>query len=693
MRPEILYPLFSELNTLKGMGPKNLKLVSNLVGGNRIIDLLFHLPCNVVDRSYRPKLRDAAIGKICTCKVKIVEHIPPKTRKQPYRIIAEDDTEQLTLIFFKAYIDSLTKNFPIGATKIVSGKLESFNNQLQMPHPDYILDENEADSLPNWEPIYPLTAGLSNKTLRKFIEQALGLLPDLPEWNDSELMKKQGWLSFSNSLRKAHNPLNINNIEPWGLLRTRLAYDELLANQLTLTMLRERSQKNHGRSIIGDGHLRQKVLQNLPFQLTKAQEQVLTEIYANQAQPRKMLRLLQGDVGAGKTIVALLVMLNVIETKAQATLMAPTEILAQQHYDSLKTICDNIGVKIALLTGKTKAKERREILQSLADGRIDIIIGTHALFQDEVEYYDLALVVVDEQHRFGVQQRLKLSQKGKDCDVLVMTATPIPRTLVLSAYGDMDYSVINQLPEGRKPVETSVMPIGKLSEVIKGLERLLNQGVMAYWVCPLVEETEKSDLAAVEERFASLQKVFGNKVGLVHGKMKEAEKNTVMEQFRQGKIRLLVATTVIEVGVNVPQATVMIIERAERFGLAQLHQLRGRVKRGNQKADCLLLYGGNLSKTAYERLMIMKQTEDGFVIAEKDLELRGGGEILGTRQSGAEEFRLADMEYHRQLLEIAHKDAKLIINKDEHLTSPRGEALRALLYLFEKETSFQNYQA
>lgn len=693
MRPEVLYPLFSELSKLKGMGPKSLSKICNLIGGNRIIDLLFHLPNGIIDRSYRPKLRDAIAGKICTLKVRVVEHIAPKTNKQPYRVIVEDDTEQLTLIFFKVYASSITKNLPIGATKIISGKLESFNGQLQMAHPDYIADEKDEAALPLLEPVYPLTAGVSNKNLRKFIEQALTMIPDLAEWNDAEFIKKQVWQSFSNSLIKTHNPLNINDIQSFSSERSRLAYDELLANQLTLAMLRERNNKNNGKSINGDGSLRQKVLQKLPFNLTAAQKKVLNEIYDDQAQPRKMLRLLQGDVGSGKTIVALLAMLNAVEAKGQAALMAPTEILAKQHYDSIQELCNNSGVKIALLTGKSKAKERHEILNTLAEGKIDIIIGTHALFQDDVKYNNLSLTVVDEQHRFGVQQRLKLSQKGKDCDVLVMTATPIPRTLVLTAYGDMDYSVINQLPEGRKPVDTRVLPATKLPEIVFGLKRLIEQGTMAYWVCPLVEETEKSDLAAVEERFADLQKIFGPKVGLVHGKMKEAQKNAVMEQFRQGKVRLLVATTVIEVGVNVPQATVMIVERAERFGLAQLHQLRGRVKRGCQKADCLLVYGGNLSKTAYDRLMIMKQTEDGFVIAEKDLELRGGGDILGTKQSGFEDFRLADMEYHRNLLSIANKDAKLIVNKDPHLNSKRGKNLRTLLYLFEKENSFQNYQA
>ena len=693
MRPEILYPLFADLSSLKGMGPKTLKYMENLLGGRRIIDLLFHLPSNIIDRSYRPKLQNAIAGKICTVKVKVVEHIPPRSRQHPYRVIVEDDTEQLTLIFFKVYADSILKNLPVGATKIISGKLEKFNNQLQMAHPDFILNEKDAAEIPEIEPVYPLTAGITNKMLEKFMAQALKKLPELPEWLDEQFIKEKDWPDFKNALLKAHRPNNINDLQPFTKERARLAYDELLANQLTLGIVREERKKVKGKSISGDGRLRQKIIEQLPFKLTEAQEKVLQEIYKDQASEYKMMRLLQGDVGSGKTIVALLAMLNVVETGGQAALMAPTEILAQQHFETIAPMTENIGVKVALLTGKTKTKERKQILADLADGKIDIIIGTHALFQNEVVYHNLNLAIVDEQHRFGVQQRLKLSQKGINVDVLVMTATPIPRTLVLSAYGDMDCSIIDKLPEGRKPVDTRVIPLSKLPDVVQGLKKQINDGIMAYWVCPLVEESEKSDLAAAEARFADLRQIFGDKIGLVHGKMKEAEKNEVMNRFKCGELRLLVATTVIEVGVNVPQATLMIIEHAERFGLAQLHQLRGRVKRGNRQAICLLMYGGHLSETAFERLNIMKQTEDGFVIAEKDLELRGGGEILGTRQSGLEDFHLADMDYHRHLLLIAHKDTQLIINKDKLLQSKRGQALRTLLYLFDKDESVQNYQA
>lgn len=692
MRPEILYPLFADIASIKGVGERAHKLLANLIGGDKIVDMLWHLPTNMIDRSYAPKLANATPGRICTVTVKVVEHIAPKTSKQPYRVIVEDDTEQLTLIFFKAYPDSIKKALPVGAFRVISGKLESFNRQLQMPHPDYILKPEELPNILGMETVYPLTAGISNKMLGKYMAQALAKVPALPEWQDEKFLAQQNWGSFKDSLLAVHHPKYQTDLEPFGKERCRLAYDELLANQLALAIVRQRVKKQAGRELKGSGELRRKILEALPFSLTSAQEKVLSEIFADQAAPFRMLRLLQGDVGSGKTIVALLSMLNAVECGAQAAIMAPTEILAKQHLETIAPLCEKIGVQAALLTGKTKTKERRQILEALAAGEINILIGTHALFQEEVTFKDLAFVVVDEQHRFGVHQRLMLSEKGNKADVLVMTATPIPRTLVLTAYGDMEYSKIDQVPEGRKPVDTRVLPSDKLPEVVAGLKRKLAAGVRAYWVCPLVEESEKSDLAAAEARFADLQKIFGADVGLVHGKMKEKDKDAVMERFKKGELKLLVATTVIEVGVNVPEATLMIIEHAERFGLAQLHQLRGRIKRGFEASTCLLLYNPPLSETARERLNIMRTSEDGFMIAEKDLDLRGGGEILGTRQSGFSTFKIADMSVHKNLLQTANRDAQLILELDPKLESPRGQALRTLLYLFEKDDTVRNYR-
>lgn len=693
MRPEILYPLFASVTNLNGVGDKAHKFLSNLLGGDKVASLLWHLPSGIVDRTYNPKLAEAVAGRICTLKVRIVEHIAPKTNRQPYRVIVEDDSGQLELIFFKVYADSINKNLPVGAIRIISGKLESFNGRWQMPHPDFILRPEQFTDDMKKETVYPLTAGITNKMLNKYILQALKRVPEMPEWLDAEFRRRQNWKSFKEALTAAHHPKYASDLEPWNAERSRLAYDELLANQLALAIVRQKVKKQLGREIRGNGMLRKKILDALPFALTSAQQKVLDEIYADQAAQFRMLRLLQGDVGSGKTIVALLSMLNAVECGAQAAIMAPTEILAKQHLETIAPLIENIGLRAELLTGRIKGKARAKILEDLEAGKINILIGTHALFQENVIFKDLAFVVVDEQHRFGVHQRLSLSEKGNQADILVMTATPIPRTLVLTAYGDMEYSKIDRMPEGRQPTDTRVMPIEKLPEIVSGLRRKLAEGARAYWVCPLVDESEKLDLAAAEERFASLQKIFGDKVGLVHGKMKEKDKDAVMERFKKGEISLLVATTVIEVGVNVPEATIMIIEHAERFGLAQLHQLRGRIKRGCAASTCILLYAHPLSETGKERLNIMRQSEDGFEIAEKDLELRGGGEILGTRQSGFTVFRIADMSVHKNLLHIANQDAKMILETDPQLESERGKAVRTLLYLFEKDDSVKTYKA
>lgn len=690
MRPEILYPLFASVSSLKGIGERYCKLVYNLVG-DKIVDMLWHLPSNLIDRRYSPRLREAIPGRIVTVRVRVVEHIAPATKKHPYKVVVEDDSAQMTLIFFRIYEDSIQRNLPVESERIISGKLDIFNGELQMSHPDYIVRPEEIDKVLGVETVYPLTNGITNKMLNKWIKQALEKVPLFQEWQNEDYLKKQGWGDFRSALMKAHAPEKLSDLESTTLPRLRLAYDELLANQLALAIVRQKVKKQAGRSIKGNGLLRKKVLDALPFKLTEAQERVLKEIFADQAAPVRMLRLLQGDVGSGKTIVALLVMLNAVECGAQAAIMAPTEILAKQHLETITPICEEIGINCALLTGRTKTRQRTEILAGLESGKIQILIGTHALFQDGVKFNDLACAIVDEQHRFGVHQRVNLSNKGNLADVLVMTATPIPRSLVLTAYGDMEYSQIDQVPAGRKPVDTRVIPVSKINDIIAALQRKLDQGARAYWVCPLVEESEKIDLAAAEERFEQLQQWFGDKVGLVHGKMKEKEKDAVMERFKSGEISLLVATTVIEVGVNVPEATVMIIEHAERFGLAQLHQLRGRIKRGFEASTCILLYAFPLSETSHQRLNIMKETENGFLIAEKDLELRGGGEVLGTKQSGFSEFRIADSVIHRNLLHTANQDAKMIMELDPELKTPRGQALRVLLYLFERNDAVKTY--
>ena len=693
MRPAILFPLFAEIRTLGGVGPKLEKLISSLIGP-RLVDLVFDLPSGLIDRSYRPKLIGAEPGRIATVTVNVLDHFAPRDRRQPYRIRCSDDTAMLELIFFHAHADYLNRTLPVGSKRIVSGKIEKYKDKLQMTHPDHVVAPEEEGGLPLHEPVYALTEGLTLKPLVKAVRGALAKLPDLPEWDDPAFLKVRGWKPFSESLRAAHAPAHQSDLGFETPVRMRLAYDELLANQLALLLIRRQMRATKkGRALIGNGRLKAKAIAALPFALTPAQLQAIAEIEADIAAPMRMLRLLQGDVGAGKTIVAFLALLNAVEAGAQGALMAPTEILARQHMASLEPYAKATGVRLGLLTGRERTT-REATLAALASGEIDILVGTHALFSEDVAFADLGLAVIDEQHRFGVHQRMLLQGKGgRPADVLVMTATPIPRTLALTAYGDMDVSRLTGRPPGRKPVDTRVLSAERLDEVVEHLRKAIAKGARAYWVCPLVEESEKIDLAAAEERASMLKRVLGPKVGLLHGRMKGPERDAEMAKFKSGETQILVATTVIEVGVDVPEATIMVVEHAERFGLAQLHQLRGRVGRSAAKSSCLLIYHGGLGETAKARLKTMRETDDGFVIAEEDLRLRGAGELLGTRQSGMPEFRLADLSAHAKLLAVARDDAQLVLSRDPDLQSDRGQALRTLLYLFGRDEAVRYLKA
>ena len=684
MRPAILFPLFAEIRTLPGVGPKLDKLIQK-VAGPRLVDLVFDLPAGVVDRSYRPKLAAAEAGRIATVEVTVLEHRPNRVKAQPYKVMVSDETSLMELVFFHAHADYLEKLLPLGSIRILSGRIERFKDRLQMPHPDYVVTPQEIAAFPLHEPIYGLTEGLTPKPMAKAVRGALEKVPKMPEWQDPAFVKQRRWEGFDAALTNAHAPSHDSDLQPTTPARQRLAYDELLANQLALLLIRANLRGGKGRAIIGNGKLKAKVIAALPFTLTDPQLNALAEIEQDMASEKRMLRLLQGDVGSGKTIVALLAMLDAVEAGFQAALMAPTELLVRQHFASLEPYAKAAGGRLACLTGREKGAGRDTTLAKLAAGEIDILVGTHALFSEDVAFKDLGLAVVDEQHRFGVHQRMRLQSKGRPADVLVMTATPIPRTLALTAYGDMDVSKITGRPPGRKPVETRVMGASRMDELIAHLRTALTLGQRAYWVCPLVEESEKIDLAAAEERAVMLRRALGLKTGLIHGKMKAAERDAAMDAFKSGETQLLVATTVIEVGVDVPEATIMVVEHAERFGLAQLHQLRGRVGRGSGKSSCILLWHEPLGETAKARLKIMRETDDGFVIAEEDLRLRGPGEVLGKRQSGLEEFRMADPSAHADLLAVAHDDARLILNRDPDLKSPRGAALRVLLYLFGRD--------
>ncbi|MDO8287739.1 MAG: ATP-dependent DNA helicase RecG [Parvibaculum sp.] len=693
MRPEILFPLFAPLRSLPGIGPRLEELMGKLVGP-KVVDLCWHLPVGLVDRRKRPKIADIVDGDIVTVEVQVGLHIVPRLKKLPYRVHVSDETGEMQLVFFNPHGDWLTKTLPEGATRIISGKVEFYQGQPQMSHPDHVVAPEDIASLPLLEAVYPLTAGVTLKPLQKAVKAAIERAPELAEWQDGPWLKAQGWTDWHSSLQAAHAPDSIAALDPHNPARARLVFDELLANQLALGIVRLRMRKLPGRVIRGDGHLRAKVTAALPFALTGAQVTALDEIYSDMGSEHRMLRLLQGDVGSGKTVVALLAMLNSVEVGFQAAMMAPTEILARQHFASLAPMCEAAGVRLELLTGREKGKKRSDVLDDLAAGEIDILVGTHALFQDEVNFKALGIAIVDEQHRFGVHQRLRLQSKGGvGTDVLVMTATPIPRTLTLTAYGDMDVSKLHEKPAGRKPIETRALPLERLEDVVGSLHRALAGNAQVYWVCPLVEESDVIDAAAAEDRYAYLYEIFGERVGLVHGRMKATEKDAAMARFESGETRILVATTVIEVGVNVPSATIMVIEHAERFGLAQLHQLRGRVGRGADKSSCLLLYQTPLGETATARIKIMRETEDGFRIAEEDLRLRGAGELLGTRQSGLPEFRMADIAVHGDLLAAAYDDARMILQRDPELEGPRGEALRVLLYLFECDDAIRNLRS
>jgi ATP-dependent DNA helicase RecG len=692
MRPAILFPLFAETRSLSGVGPRLEKLIAQ-VAGPKLVDLVFDLPTGVVDRSYRPKLIHAEEGRIATVTVNVLQHVAPRVKQHPYRVRCSDDTAMIELVFFHAHPDWLNKSLPIGAQRIISGRIERFNDRLQMPHPDYIVAPDE--DFPLHEPVYALTEGLPGKVLVKAIRGALEKVPAVPEWQDETWLEARGWPSFGEALRSAHTPAHDGDLEPTTAVRQRLAYDELLANQLALMLIRRHMRDvNKGRVLKTEGKLKAKATAALSFTLTDAQVQALGEIEADMASPERMLRLLQGDVGSGKTVVAAMALLDAVEAGAQGALMAPTEILARQHMAALQPMVNAAGVKMALLTGREKGAAREATLVALASGEIDILVGTHALFSEDVEFKDLGLVVVDEQHRFGVHQRLSLQAKGdRITDVLVMTATPIPRTLALTAYGDMDVSRLYGRPPGRQKVDTRVLPASRLDEVVEHLRKAIARGARAYWVCPLVEESEKIDLAAAEERAEELRQTLGPSVGLVHGRMKPTERDAAMAKFKAGEISILVATTVIEVGVDVPEATIMVVEHAERFGLAQLHQLRGRVGRGTGKSTCLLVYQTPIGETARARLSTLRDTDDGFVIAEEDLRLRGPGELLGTRQSGQLEFRMADVSVHGELLAVARDDAALILSKDPDLKGVRGEPLRILLYLFGRDEAARYLRA
>ncbi len=684
-RPEILYPLFADLTSLTGVGPKAAQNFAHM-GVEKPRDLVFTLPHNVIDRTVVETVAETDPHTVVTVEVEVGEHRPNQIKGRPYRVFVTDAKTTFQLVFFHARADVLRQKLPTGQRRIVSGKLEMFDGMAQIVHPDYIVRPDQAGTIPRFEPVYPLTAGISGQLMAKAVHGSLERIRALPEWINPRVREKHGWPVWLDAVHQAHAPQSLADVSPLNKSRERLAYDEMLAHQTTLAIARARRQKKKGVVTKSEGRLQAKVRTELPYSLTQAQERTIREIHADMALPIRMNRLLQGDVGAGKTLVAFFAMLTSTEVGGQSVMMAPTELLARQHLASLQPLAEKAGVVLEILTGRDKGKERQKKLQAIADNKIQILVGTHAVFQKDVVYADLRLAIVDEQHRFGVRQRMELGAKNAAVDVLVMTATPIPRSLTLAHYGDMDLSVLDEKPPGRVPITTALVSDNRVSEVVERLRAAIEQGRQAYWVCPLVEESESVDLAAATDRYQKLRVALGEDVvGLVHGQMPNAERDAAMERFQSGETKVLVATTVIEVGVDVPNATIMVIERADHFGLAQLHQLRGRVGRGTEASTCLLLYSAPLGETARARLSVIRETEDGFKIAEEDLRLRGAGDLLGLAQSGLPRFQIADLEHQGHLLQIAHDDAKLLLSQDETLQTERGQAVRTLLYLMQQD--------
>jgi ATP-dependent DNA helicase RecG len=693
MRPALLNPLFALVTSLAGVGPKQDKLFRYLLGRDdtpRLVDLLLHLPASVIDRRARPKVREIVPGTVVTIEVTVDRHrpTPPRNPRAPHLVYVSDETGDVVLTYFRAQPGYVEKLLPVGSKRYVSGTAQIYDGMLQITHPDRVVDEAGFAKLSGIDPVYPLTEGLALGSLRRAMAQALQKLPALPEWISPEVIRRCKFPPVAEALQRVHVPIELTDILPDGPFWSRLAFDELLAGQLALALVRAQLRRPAGDRHAGDGHLRNRIIDALPYALTASQRQAIAAIADDLRQPIRMLRLLQGDVGSGKTVVALLAAAAVTEVGKQAALMAPTEILARQHIKTIAPLAERAGMRVAILTGREKGKERRDILARLEAGEIDLLVGTHALIQDDVAFKALALAVVDEQHRFGVRERLALTAKGGAVDVLVLSATPIPRTLVLTYFGDMDVSELREKPAGRQPIDTRTVPNSRVSEVIDAVGRALSAGKRVYWICPLVEESEAEGiehLTNATQRFESLQERFGDGVGLVHGQMRGPEKDRVMAQFAAGEIGLLVATTVVEVGVDVPAATIMVIENAERFGLAQLHQLRGRIGRGSEASTCLLLYKEPLNEMSKARLKVIRETTDGFRIAEEDLKLRGEGDVLGIRQSGLPGYRIARSEVHGQLITQARDEALRIMKDNPKLSGARGEALRCLLYLFERD--------
>ncbi len=655
--------LLSDLTALKGVGVKTTNLLKKK-NINNLFDLLWKLPKSYTDRSLSSKIKDLKIGENQTVTVTPQKYLFPRIRNLPNRVICSDDSGKLDCVFFNSYEGYVKKILPLGKEITISGKISYFKNKYQLTNPKYISEDSSLIKQVHNQ--YSLTEGISEKVYNKIIDQIISELPELDEWHSNQIVKKFGNLSWNNSIVELHKPENIGKYK--DNFYQRLAYDEIFSTFLVNSEIRKKIKKIKKKRKKINFNLQNKLINKLSFSLTNDQVNSLKEINKDLSTSTKMFRLLQGDVGSGKTIIALLSAYNTINSGYQVAFMAPTEILARQHYNLAKEIFPGIK-KIELISGKSDYKNKKIILEKLKNNKIDIIFGTHAIFQKKVSYKKLGLIIIDEQHKFGVNQRKKLSDKGgDDCDVLLMTATPIPRTLTMTMYGDMDLSIIKEKPKSRKPIKTYSKLESKIDDVLKFIKKEINSGNQIFWVCPLIEESKKLDHTSAVNKFEFLKKLFPNQVLLLHGKTEINEKEKILNNFQKNKFKILVSTTIIEVGIDFPNANVIIIENANKFGLSQLHQLRGRVGRGDKDSTCILMFKSNLSENAKKRINILKQSNDGFFISEEDMKIRGFGDILGFKQSGIKNFKLADPVHNSALFLLAEKEIKRIEQTNEDIS-------------------------
>jgi len=655
--------LLSDLTQLTGVGKKTMTILKKKKVNN-IFDLLWRLPKSYTDRSLSSKINELQVGNIHTIKVVPLKYNFPRVRNLPNRVNCEDETGKIDCVFFNSYEGYIRKILPLNEEVTISGKISIFKNKYQITNPTYV--SKDASVIEKVHNKYSLTEGISEKVYNKIIAQILKNLPILTEWHNDDILEKFGNESWNSSIIKLHDPVNIANYR--SNFYKRLAYDEILSSFLVNSEIRKKIKKIKKKNKILDLKKQKKIINNLNFTLTNDQIKTLKEINVDLCSSTKMFRLLQGDVGSGKTIVSLLSAFNTINSGFQVAVMAPTEILARQHFNLAKKIFPK-DLNIKLITGKSDYKEKKDILNKLSTHKIDIIFGTHAIFQNKVIFKKLGLIIIDEQHKFGVNQRKRLSDKGgDDCDVLLMTATPIPRTLTMTMYGDMDISIICEKPKNRKPIKTYSKIENKIDDVIKFIKNEIKSGNQIFWVCPLIEESKKLDHSSAIKKFEYLKKIFPNNVSLLHGKTEMEEKEKILNKFLNNEFKILVSTTIIEVGIDFPNANTIIIENANKFGLSQLHQLRGRVGRGIKESTCILMFKSNLSENAKKRINILKNSNDGFKISEEDMKLRGFGDILGFKQSGIKNFKLADPIHNIDLFLLAEKEIKRIENSNEDIS-------------------------